>query len=37
VRSRKLGGVMFWEYFGDSQGKLLNTIDGALRSGDSKH
>jgi chitinase len=37
VRSRKLGGVMFWEYFGDSQGKLLNTIDGALRPGDSKH
>jgi chitinase len=37
VRSRKLGGVMFWEYFGDSQGKLLNTIDGALGPGDSKH
>jgi chitinase len=37
VRSHKLGGVMFWEYFGDSQGKLLDTIDGALGLGESRH
>jgi chitinase len=30
IRDHKLGGVMFWEYFGDSDGKLLQTIDTAL-------
>lgn len=30
VRSQKLAGVMFWEYFGDSNGKLLQTIDSEL-------
>ncbi len=30
VLSHKLGGVMFWEYFGDSSGKLLKTIDDSL-------
>ena len=30
VLKQRLGGVMFWEYFGDSQGKLLDTIDSAL-------
>ena len=30
VLKQKLGGVMFWEYFGDSQGKLLGTIDSTL-------
>jgi len=30
VRSHKLGGVMFWEYFGDPDGKLLETIGGEL-------
>lgn len=33
VRSHKLGGVMFWEYFGDSKGELLGTIDGELFPG----
>jgi chitinase len=33
VRSHKLGGVMFWEYFGDSQGKLLKTIGDGLEVG----
>jgi chitinase len=27
VLSHKLGGVMFWEYFGDPSGKLLETIN----------
>ena len=31
VRSQKLGGIMFWEYFGDSNGKLLQTINTELR------
>ena len=31
VRSQKLGGIMFWEYFGDSNGKLLETINTELR------
>jgi len=31
VRAQGLGGIMFWEYFGDSQGKLLQTIDTELR------
>ena len=30
VREHKLGGVMFWEYFGDPEGKLLETIDKGL-------
>ena len=30
VLKQRLGGVMFWEYFGDSQGKLLDTIDSVL-------
>jgi chitinase len=30
VRSHKLGGVMFWEYFGDSDGTLLQAIDAGL-------
>jgi chitinase len=28
---RKLGGVMFWDYTGDSKHELLNTIDAQLR------
>jgi chitinase len=30
IRSSRLGGVMFWEYFGDSGGKLLQTIHDEL-------
>ena len=30
IRSQKLGGIMFWEYFGDSNGKLLQTINTEL-------
>jgi len=30
VRSHKLGGVMFWEYFGDPDGALLKAIDSGL-------
>lgn len=30
IRSQKLGGIMFWEYFGDSHGKLLQTINSEL-------
>ena len=30
VRDHKLGGVMFWEYFGDSGGTLLQTIKSEL-------
>lgn len=33
VRSHKLGGIMFWEYFGDSEGKLLKTIGKGLGVG----
>jgi len=36
VRSRKLGGVMFWEYSGDPDGQLLGTIGGALGVGSSR-
>jgi chitinase len=36
VRGRKLGGVMFWEYFGDPDGKLLQAIDEGLGEGNSK-
>jgi chitinase len=36
VRSRKLGGVMFWEYFGDPDGKLLQAIDAGLSGESSK-
>jgi len=30
VRRQNLAGIMFWEYFGDSQGKLLQTINTEL-------
>jgi len=30
IRDHKLGGVMFWEYAGDSAGVLLDTIDTGL-------
>ena len=33
VREHRLGGVMFWDYAGDSSGKLLSTIDGELGVG----
>lgn len=36
VREHKLGGVMFWEYFGDPEGKLLQAIGGELGVKDSK-
>lgn len=36
VRGRKLGGVMFWEYFGDPDGKLLQAIGEGLGEGNSK-
>jgi chitinase len=36
VREHKLGGVMFWEYFGDPDGKLLQAIDEGLGEGSSK-
>lgn len=36
VRGHKLGGVMFWEYFGDLDGKLLETIGGGLGAGSFK-
>lgn len=36
VRGRKLGGVMFWEYFGDSDGKLLQAIGEGLGEESSK-
>jgi chitinase len=32
IRTQKLGGIMFWEYFGDSSGKLLQTINTELRN-----
>jgi chitinase len=32
VLSRKLGGIMFWEYFGDDSGKLLDTINRTLHN-----
>jgi chitinase len=32
IRSQKLAGIMFWEYFGDSNGKLLETIDAELKA-----
>jgi chitinase len=31
VLDHKLGGIMFWEYGGDSGGTLLNAIDNGLR------
>ena len=31
IRSQKLAGIMFWEYSGDSNGKLLQTINTELR------
>jgi len=30
IRTQKLGGIMFWEYFGDSNGKLLQTLNTEL-------
>ncbi len=30
VREHKLGGVMFWDYFGDPEEKLLKAIDAEL-------
>jgi len=30
VLAHKLGGIMFWSYFNDSEGKLLKTIDSKL-------
>jgi chitinase len=30
VLSHQLGGIMFWEYFGDDSGKLLDTINRTL-------
>jgi chitinase len=30
VLSRKLGGIMFWDYLGDASGTLLKTIDQSL-------
>jgi chitinase len=36
VREHKLGGVMFWEYFGDPEQKLLETIDKGLAGESSK-
>jgi chitinase len=36
VREHKLGGIMFWEYFGDPEEKLLETIDEGLRGDTSK-
>ncbi|WP_109487857.1 glycoside hydrolase family 18 protein [Occallatibacter savannae] len=31
IRAQKLAGIMFWEYFGDSNGTLLQTINTELR------
>jgi len=36
VLSRKLGGVMFWEYSNDPSGTLLRAIDDSLRPQSSK-
>jgi chitinase len=30
IRTQKLGGIMFWEYNGDSNGKLLQTLNTEL-------
>jgi chitinase len=30
IQKHKLGGIMFWSYFNDSDGKLLKTIDSEL-------
>jgi chitinase len=37
IRTSKLGGIMFWEYFGDSNGKLLQTVNAELTSAPSAH
>jgi chitinase len=37
VRDHRLGGVMFWEYFGDSQMTLLKTIDNELETQSAAH
>jgi len=34
VREKGLAGVMFWEYFADRTGALLDTLDAALRGED---
>jgi chitinase len=31
VRTHKLGGMMFWEYFNDPSGKLLDAVSASLR------
>jgi len=36
VREHKLGGVMFWEYFGDPDEKLLQSIEQGLGMGSSQ-
>jgi chitinase len=37
VLTHKLGGVMFWEYFGDPSGELLGAIDQSLHSNNNHH
>lgn len=37
IRSSKLGGIMFWEYFGDSNGKLLQTVHDELNAAPAAH
>ncbi|MDR3740459.1 MAG: glycoside hydrolase family 18 protein [Terracidiphilus sp.] len=32
IRSKRLGGIMFWSYFDDSSGELLGAIDRALHA-----
>ena len=31
VRTHRLGGIMFWEYFNDPSGKLLDAVSASLR------
>lgn len=35
IRDHKLGGVMFWDYSADPSGKLLDTIDKELGTGEA--
>ncbi len=35
VTERRLGGVMFWEYFNDPSGALLDAIDAGLHGGET--
>jgi chitinase len=37
VREHKLGGVMFWEYFGDADMALLKTINNELETQSASH